>query len=116
MPIGSFQEIVVDCANPEALARFWQALIGGEVEVESPDWVVLDGDEDGFYLVFQRASDRAAGSARIRLAVEVDDLAVAVDEIEQLGARRIGAVVDDEEGSFQVMADLGGNEFRLVEI
>jgi predicted enzyme related to lactoylglutathione lyase len=115
MPIGSLHEIVVDCSNPEALARFWQALIGGEVEVESPDWVVLDGDDDGFYIGFQRVPEQKSGKNRIHLDVEVDDLPSAVDEAEQLGARKLGSTIDDDDGgAFQVMADPGGNEFCLI--
>jgi predicted enzyme related to lactoylglutathione lyase len=114
MAIGSLHEIVIDCSNPEALARFWQALIGGEVEVESRDWVVLDGDEDGFYFGFQRVREAKTGKNRIHIDVEVDDLAAAIDDAEQLGARKLGAVVDEEDGSFQVMADPGGNEFCFV--
>jgi predicted enzyme related to lactoylglutathione lyase len=114
MPIGSLHEIVIDCSNPEALARFWQALIGGEVDVESPDWVVLDGDDDGFYFGFQRVPEAKSGKNRIHIDVEVDDLDRAVDEAEQLGARKLGPVVEDDDGSFQVMADPGGNEFCFV--
>jgi hypothetical protein len=115
MAIGALHEIVIDCSNPEALARFWQALIGGEVDVESPDWVVLDGDDLGFYIGFQGVSDAKSGRNRIHLDVEVDDLASAIDDAEQLGARKIGSVVDDDDGgSFQVMADPGGNEFWFV--
>ena len=72
MPIGSFQEIVVDCANPEALARFWQALIGGEVEVESPDWVGLDGDDEGFYLSHQVRNNKK--TAILAVQVSLDDI------------------------------------------
>ncbi len=115
MPIGSLHEIVVDCSNPEALARFWQALIGGDVEVETSDWVVLDGDDDGFYIGFQRVPEAKSGKNRIHLDVEVDDLATAVDEAEQLGARTLGAPVEDDDGGVvQVMADPGGNEFCLI--
>ncbi len=115
MPIGSLQAIVVDCANPEALARFWQALIGGEVDVESSDWVGLDGDDDGFYIAFQRVPEVGSGKSRIHIDVEVDDLPTATDEAEQLGARKIGGQVDDDEGgTIQVMADPGGNEFLFV--
>lgn len=113
MAIGSLHEIVLDSSNPLALARFWQALIGGDVDIESDDWVALDGDEDGFYLAFQRASGRPAGG-RIRFDVEVDDLDRAIDEAEQLGARKIGGVVDDDDGSVQMMADPEGNEFRFL--
>ncbi len=115
MPIGALQEIVFDCPNPEALARFWQALIGGEVDVEGDDWAALDGDEEGFFFGFQRVTDRKSGTNRVRLHVEVDDLEAAADEAEQLGARKVGAVVEDEEaGAFQEMADPAGNEFSFV--
>ncbi len=114
MAIGSLHEIVVDCSNPEALARFWQALIGGEVEVESPDWVVLDGDDDGFFIGFQRVPDVKPGKNRIRLDVDVDDLDTAIDEAEQLGARKLGDVDENPQGTFQMMVDPGGNEFCFI--
>lgn len=114
MAIGSLNEIVVDCSNPEALARFWQALIGGEVEVESSDWAELDGGDDGFFIGFQRVPEAKSGKNRIHLDVGVDDLDSAVDEAEQLGARKVGGVSEDSQGSFQVMADPGGNEFCFV--
>ncbi len=56
----------------------------------SPDWVVLDGDDDGFYIGFQRVPEGKSGKNRIHLDVEIDDLATAVDEAEQLGARKLG--------------------------
>lgn len=116
MPIGSLHEIVVDCSNPEALARFWQALIGGDVEVESDDWAVLDGDDFGFFIGFQRVPEQKKAKSRVHIDVEVDDLAVAADEAEQLGARTVGSVVDEHEegGSFQVMLDPAGNEFCFI--
>ena len=114
MPIGSLHEIVVDCSNPIALARFWQALIGGEVIEEADDWVVLDGDEDGFYIAFQKVDDRKSGKNRLHLDVDVDDIDRAVDEAEQLGARKIGGLVDNEDVPFQLMADPEGNEFCFI--
>lgn len=114
MAIGVLHEIVFDCPNPEALARFWQALIGGEVDVESGDWVGLDGDEEGFYIGFQRVTDKKSAKNRVHLHVEVDDLDAAVDEVEQLGARIVGSRVDDDDSASQVMLDPGGNEFCLI--
>jgi predicted enzyme related to lactoylglutathione lyase len=109
MAIGSLHELVFDCSNPEALARFWQALIGGEVEVESADWAVLDGDELG-----QRVPERKTAKNRLHLDVEVPNLDSAVDNAELLGAGTIGARVNEDGGSFQVMADPGGNEFCFI--
>lgn len=114
MPIGSLHEIVVDSSNPIALARFWQALIGGEVIEEADDWVVLDGDDEGFYIGFQRVPERKSGKNRLHLDVDVDDLERAIDEAEQLGARKIGGLVDNDDDPFQVMADPEGNEFCFI--
>ena len=116
MAIGALHQIVFDSPNPEALARFWQALIGGEVDVESADWAVLDGDDMGFYVGFQRVTEQKSAKNRVHLDVVVDDLDSAVDQAEQLGARKIGGVVreDDDDAEFQVMADPGGNEFCFV--
>jgi len=115
MAIGALHEIVIDCSNPEALARFWQALIGGEVDVETANWVVLDGDDVGFYIGFQRVPEKKSGKNRIHLDVEVDDLDTSTDEAEQLGARKIGGIVDDDDGRMiQMMADPGGNEFCFI--
>lgn len=113
MSIGSLHELVVQCANPIALARFWQALLGGEVDVEDDDRVLLDGDDDGFYVRFQRVSDRPA-AGRIHFDIAVDDLVLAVDEAELLGARKIGGPVDGDDGPYQVMADPEGNQFCLL--
>jgi predicted enzyme related to lactoylglutathione lyase len=114
MAIGALHEIVVDCSNPEALARFWQTMIGGEVVVESADWVVLDGDEEGFFFGFQKVPEAKKGKNRIHIDVEVDDIESAIDQAEQLGARKIGDTIDEDDGSFQVMADPAGNEFCFV--
>ena len=115
MAIGVLHEIVFDCPNPEALARFWQALIGGEVEVESADWAILDGDDQGFYIGFQKVPEKKSAKNRVHLDVEVEDLDSSVDEAEQLGARKLDAKVEEDDGAFQVMIDPGGNEFCLIE-
>ena len=85
-----------------------------DVDVESTDWVVLDGDDMGFYIGFQKVPEKKQGKNRIHLDVEVDDLATAVDEAEQLGARKMGALVEEDDGSFQIMADPGGNRFCFI--
>jgi hypothetical protein len=114
MPIGALHEIVVDCVNPEALARFWQALIGGEVDVDGDDWAALDLDDAGVYLSFQASDQGAPQRSGIRFDVAVDDLDDAVDQAEQLGARKIGGRESDDDGEAQTMADPGGHQFRFV--
>jgi predicted enzyme related to lactoylglutathione lyase len=78
------------------------------------DWAVLDGDDVGFYIGFQRVPERKQGKNRLHLDVEVDDLDSAIDQAEQLGAGKVGSIVSDDDGSFQVMTDPGGNEFCFI--
>ena len=51
---------------------------------------------------------------RVHLDVDVDDLAEAIEATEALGATRVGEIMWDELGGFQVMSDPEGNEFCLI--
>ena len=115
--IGSLHEVVIDCAEPSMLAEFWRALVGGTIQVVHDDWIVLDGV--GLQIGFQRVSEVKSVKNRVHLDVAVAgrttaDLVAAAVAAERLGARRVGLVVDEVEGAFQVMLDPEGNEFCLV--
>jgi hypothetical protein len=113
--IGSLHEVVVDCAVPLSSAVFWRELIGGTVEEVHEDWVVLHGDP--LRIGFQRVPESKSVKNRVHLDVGVPDragLVVAAEAAERLGARRLGGVVDEVEGSFQPMIDPDGNEFCFV--
>ncbi|MET1075289.1 MAG: VOC family protein, partial [Umezawaea sp.] len=63
---------------------------------------------------FQPVPEPKAGKNRLHLDVGVDDIEAAAVVAVGLGAQRVGVVVTDETGSFQVMLDPEGNEFCLV--
>ncbi|MFI8520195.1 VOC family protein [Streptomyces sp. NPDC085481] len=107
------QEIVFDCADPAALVRFWSELLGGAPVDRSPGWSYVD--PPGFVrIAFQRVPEGKAVKNRVHLDVEVADPGAAAGEAQPLGARRVGGIVTDEQGSFQVMRDPEGNEFCFV--
>ncbi|MFC8918754.1 VOC family protein [Streptomyces sp. NPDC057116] len=106
-------EIVFDCADPAALVRFWAALLGGEPVDRSPDWSYVD--PPGFVRVaFQRVPEGKAAKNRLHLDLEGGDVATAAEEAVRLGASRVGDVVADAYGDFQVLRDPEGNEFCFV--
>ncbi|MFV0131035.1 VOC family protein [Streptomyces sp. HMX112] len=107
-------EIVFDCADPASLARFWAALLGGDPVDRSPDWSYVE--PPGFVRVaFQRVPEGKAVKNRLHLDLDVDDdMDAASAEAERLGAVRVGGVVTDPHGDFQVLRDPEGNEFCLV--
>ena len=65
-------------------------------------------------LAFQPVPEPRTTKNRLHLDLAVDDIAAATDSAERLSATRTGALVTDEQGSFQVMADPEGNEFCFV--
>ncbi|MFF9504164.1 VOC family protein [Streptomyces sp. NPDC014656] len=107
------QELVLDCGDPAALVRFWAGLLGGEPVDRGPDWSYVD--PPGFVRVaFQRVPEGKTVKNRLHLDVEVTDPEEAADTVAPLGAVRVGGLVTDAQGSFQVMRDPEGNEFCFV--
>ncbi|MET9801941.1 VOC family protein [Streptomyces sp. NPDC006368] len=106
-------EIVFDCADPAALARFWAALLGGEPVDRSPDWSYVD--PPGFVRVaFQRVPEGKAVKNRLHLDLEAGDVDTAAAGAVRLGAVRVDDIVTDDHGRFQVLRDPEGNEFCFV--
>jgi predicted enzyme related to lactoylglutathione lyase len=114
-PVGWLRAVVVDAADPPALAEFWQAVLGVGVVETAPDWIQLKPDRSNTFLAFQPAPDGAtpAGS-RARPDLEVQDLDVARARVEELGGRLLEVVHARPGESHYRMADPEGNEFTLV--
>jgi predicted enzyme related to lactoylglutathione lyase len=112
--IGRFQELVIDCADPIRLARFWASLLGGQPVEREPAWAYVDPPDGQPRLAFQRVPEAKHAKNRLHVDVEVDDLAAARAHLEREGAEPVGEVVTDAQGSFQIMRDPEGNEFCLV--
>jgi catechol 2,3-dioxygenase-like lactoylglutathione lyase family enzyme len=81
--------------DPGALARFYQRLLGWEIETEEPDWVTLRDPAGGVGLAFQSESGYArptwpprAGAQQMmmHLEIRVDDLESAVAHAVGCGA------------------------------
>ena len=111
--IGKLGEIVIDCHDPARLAEFWQRVLGGYVVRQSHEWVSLE-PPTGLTVAFQLVPEDKSVKNRVHLDVDVGDLEEATAAAEAIGARRVGEVVYDELGGFQVMADPEGNEFCLI--
>lgn len=65
-------------------------------------------------VLFQLVPEGKTVKNRVHLDVDVDDLAEAIEATEALGATRVGEIMWDELGGFQVMSDPEGNEFCLI--
>ncbi|MER5320092.1 VOC family protein [Streptosporangium roseum] len=106
-------QIVIDCRHPETLVLFWAALLGGSPVHRARGWSHVE--PPGFVrLAFQPVAEQRSGKNRLHFDIEVDELEPAIAAALHLGAVRVGEIVGDDLGSYQVMLDPEGNEFCLV--
>ncbi len=112
--VGRIDEIVVDCRDPMRLATFWAALLGVTPTVRDATWATVRDPEKGLVVAFQEVPEPKTGKNRLHIDIRVADLESATAECVVLGATAEGPIVDDAQGSFQVMLDPEGHEFCLV--
>ncbi|MGW7175293.1 VOC family protein [Streptomyces xanthophaeus] len=123
--IAELQCVVLDCADPGKLARFYAALLGGDVNrpdrrwAVGADWATLH-TPSGSVLAFQRVADHRpprwsdpARPQQFHLDFGVPDLDRAQEEVLALGATLLDAAADGR--GWRIYADPAGHPFCLVE-
>jgi catechol 2,3-dioxygenase-like lactoylglutathione lyase family enzyme len=108
-----WEQVVVDCADPEALGRWWAEALG---------WVVVNDEPEEFEiqpspgrmpgLLFGTAAEGKAGKNRLHIDLRPDDQAAEVDRLLGLGARRTD--IGQGEQAWVVLVDPEGNEFCVL--
>jgi catechol 2,3-dioxygenase-like lactoylglutathione lyase family enzyme len=120
--IATIRAFALDCADPHALAQFYSAITGLEIEdvadEDDDEWVQLRSD-GGAALAFQLAPDHQAPvwpsgehPQQAHLDFSVDDLDAGESAVVALGARK--ADVQPKPDSWRVYLDPAGHPFCLV--
>lgn len=115
MPENSIS-LVLDCADPKALAQFWAPALGyvGVGSVENYTLLVPEGD--GLHFLLQRVPEGKAAKNRMHLDIHVADIETEAARLEQLGARRVERDQRSEHGhAWLLMEDPEGNEFCVCD-
>jgi Glyoxalase-like domain len=113
------QHVVVDAADPAALARWWAAALGWAITVEEPDEVDVEPpgpDGVGVPLVFVPVADPKVSKNRVHLdlrSADADHQAAQVARLSRLGARP--ADVGQGDVPWVVLADPEGNELCVLD-
>jgi hypothetical protein len=141
---NSFQ-VTIDCADPHRLATFWAATLGYKIQdpptgfstwqefliaqgVPESEWnsasAIVDPEEKGARIFFQRVPEAKSAKNRLHLDVNVGGgpgvalsdrrqrVDTAVEQIVALGAAVVGPV--EKHGEYWVvLRDPEGNEFCL---
>jgi catechol 2,3-dioxygenase-like lactoylglutathione lyase family enzyme len=117
--IGRWHGLVIDCPDPQALASFYEALLGMIRIQDGSSWVVIGDAPDRPGIAFQAAPGYTpppwpsqSSEQQMHLDVRVEDLNTAEAAVVALGAERLG----DEAGNFRVFRDPVGHPFCLVKM
>ncbi len=113
-PVGRIDEIVIDCRDRVKLATFWAALLRVTPHVRDSTRATVPDPEQGLVVAFQEVPEPKSGKNRLHIDVRVVALEEAIAASVTLGATVEGAIIDDADGSFQVMLDPEGHKFCLV--
>jgi len=116
-PIGVVNGIVIDCADPVALAAFWSEMFATQVDAienDPPHYVDLTSRGGVPVLRFQRVPEPKTVKNRLHLDIEVRDLTQAIERAESLGGSTVRETTTEYGWDYQVMADPEGNEFCLI--
>ena len=116
--IGTLHGIVIDCADPDLLATFYQDLLGMELVLNEPSWVVIGDSPERPGLAFARIPaylpptwpDGERPQYR-HFDVRVADLEAATEQAIELGATLLR-----EGETSRVFADPAGHPFCLVQL
>ena len=119
--VAVLSQVVVDCRDPDALARWWCEVLGWSVtEVEDGDVEIGPADGGATPLYFARVPEPKGVKNRLHLDVRPADGTTQAAELERLlalGATRadVGQGPEGEgEITWHVLADPEGNEFCLL--
>ncbi len=115
MAIARFPTVVLDCADPAALATFYGALLDWKVET-SPDWAEVKA-EYGDLIGFQRVQDYRAPQWPGQQVPQQMHIDVVVDDLDEAEAAviRLGATKHEHQPgeTFRVFLDPAGHPFCL---
>jgi len=108
--------IALDCTDVERQADFWANALGYERLFAEAQYVVL-GPPLGPAprMVLQQVPEPRAGKNRLHLDLHVPVMGDEVARLETIGARPLGAPLEEYGFRWQVMTDIEGNEFCVCQ-
>jgi len=108
-----FREVVIDCADPPTLARWWSSFTGYTLRTDHEDWSTIANEDQSMIIGFQKVPEGKVVKNRVHLDFWAADEEGTARDLEAMGATRRW-VSEDPEDPFVVLADPEGNEFCLI--
>ncbi len=109
--------VVLDCSDPDALVRFWEAALAYRLVDSADGYRILaprDEEPPGPVLILQAVPEPKIAKNRVHIDVHPDDAGEHVRYLETLGAQKLGTPIAAYGVEWQTMADPEGHEFCVV--
>ncbi len=108
---------VLDCADPDTLARFWAEALRYQTIGGAGSYVMLVPDgRTGPHMLLQRVPEPKTAKNRMHLDIHTADIEAEADRLAELGAHRVETMTRAEHGSHWIlMTDPEGNEFCVCD-
>jgi catechol 2,3-dioxygenase-like lactoylglutathione lyase family enzyme len=110
--ISGVASLAIDCADPPALAKFWQNLLGGKVLVDESGDAELRRHGSVVHFDFLKVPEPKTGKNRLHLDLRSRVFETAIAEALSFGATLADDIYDGDE--WQVLRDPEGNEFCIL--
>ncbi|MGH9209210.1 MAG: VOC family protein [Acidimicrobiales bacterium] len=109
--------LVLDCADPAALAEFWAAALDYAIVGDAGNYVALvPNGRPGPKLLLQRVTEPKRVKNRMHIDIETPDIRSEAARLEAHGATRVQPDTRSEHGSTWIlMADPEGNELCVCD-
>lgn len=109
--------VVVDCADPERVGAFWQAVLGDGYRAKRDGWSSLRHPAGvGPHLSFDRVHEGKAVKNRVHPDIRPEGRTRDEERarLDQLGARTLRLVEDNPADVHSIVVDPEGNEFCIL--
>lgn len=111
-PILTLNWTTINSANPDRLAAFWAALLGGTPRHVGNEFILVDPGNNKPKLLFQQSQTQQSALGWFHLDCSAADRSKAIESITQLGGEFVERR-EDSEGDWIVMRDPDGNPFCI---
>jgi hypothetical protein len=110
MALATFRDIVIDCAEPAKLARFWSEVLGYP-PIHQEEWeACLDPGDGSFRIWLVRVPEPRTVKNRVHIDINLRP-GVGIEQLVELGAEVLHPFGFIPDASWAVLADPEGNEF-----
>jgi Glyoxalase-like domain len=110
MALATFRDIVIDCANPVELAKFWTRVLGYPVIRQDEDEACLDAGDGSFRIWLVRVPEPKTVKNRAHIDVNLQPGA-SIEQLVELGAEVLHPFGSIPGAPWAVLADPERNEF-----